>query len=405
MAPTRNNRGVAHENGAIESPHGHLKQRCRGRAAAARLARLRRPRRLSPLRRRARRPHATPATRKRIDAERAALQPLPTARTDDYEEAIVTVTSSGGFMLRKVFYTVPSRLIGHRLRVRLYDDRLECFLGATRADDPAARPRPCRAASTAMSSTTATSSMPCGASRWRCSTSSTATSSSRATPIRAPSRRCWRRLPRTRGLPHHGRAAGAGPRAGLRGRTRRRARRRARRRRLPDLAALRARFAPDPAALPDVTVALTPLIAYDELAPSRRSGGAGMKRPIPSTPPASTLLLTELRLPAIKQIWPRFAEQRRQGGLAGRPLPRRAGRARDRRARPAPHRAPSRRSPAAARQDPRHLRLRRRADGLQGPGHGARRRRQLAREGRQPAPVRPARRRKSPSGGRPRPRP
>jgi hypothetical protein len=34
--------------------------------------------------------------------------------------------------LRKVFYSVPSRLIGHRLRVRLYDDRLECFQGATR---------------------------------------------------------------------------------------------------------------------------------------------------------------------------------------------------------------------------------------------------------------------------------
>jgi hypothetical protein len=29
------------------------------------------------------------------------------------------------------FYTVPSRLIGHRLRVRIHDDRLECFLGAT----------------------------------------------------------------------------------------------------------------------------------------------------------------------------------------------------------------------------------------------------------------------------------
>ena len=35
------------------------------------------------------------------------------------------VTSSGGFTLRKVFYTVPSRLIGHQLRVRLYDDRLD----------------------------------------------------------------------------------------------------------------------------------------------------------------------------------------------------------------------------------------------------------------------------------------
>jgi hypothetical protein len=30
-----------------------------------------------------------------------------------------------------VFYSVPPRLIGHRLRVRLYDDRLECFLGST----------------------------------------------------------------------------------------------------------------------------------------------------------------------------------------------------------------------------------------------------------------------------------
>jgi transposase InsO family protein len=26
MEPTRNNRGVAHVNGSIESPHGHLKQ-------------------------------------------------------------------------------------------------------------------------------------------------------------------------------------------------------------------------------------------------------------------------------------------------------------------------------------------------------------------------------------------
>jgi hypothetical protein len=30
-----------------------------------------------------------------------------------------------------VFYTVPSRLIGHRLRVRLYDDRLDIFVGGT----------------------------------------------------------------------------------------------------------------------------------------------------------------------------------------------------------------------------------------------------------------------------------
>ena len=68
---------------------------------------------------------------KRIEAERALLQPLPAQRTSDYEETRVYVSSTGGFVLRKVFYTVPSRLIGHRLRVRLYDDRLELFLGNT----------------------------------------------------------------------------------------------------------------------------------------------------------------------------------------------------------------------------------------------------------------------------------
>src|ERR1700759_3585087 len=38
-----------------------------------------------------------------------------------------------GFVLCKVFYTVPSRLIGFRMRVRLYDDRLECFVGQSLA--------------------------------------------------------------------------------------------------------------------------------------------------------------------------------------------------------------------------------------------------------------------------------
>src|SRR4051794_41258101 len=65
------------------------------------------------------------------DLERPALKELPPRRTTDYEETIVIVTSSSGFSLKKVFYSVPLRLIGHRLRVRLYDDRLECFLGAT----------------------------------------------------------------------------------------------------------------------------------------------------------------------------------------------------------------------------------------------------------------------------------
>jgi hypothetical protein len=130
MQPTRNNRGVAHENGAIESAHGHLKKAAsdallmRGLADFDDLASYRRF--IDEI---VSRKNAHNA--KRIETERPALQRLPGQRTCDHEEMVVTVTSSGGFTLRKVFYTVPSRLIGHRLRVRLYDDRLDVFIGAT----------------------------------------------------------------------------------------------------------------------------------------------------------------------------------------------------------------------------------------------------------------------------------
>jgi hypothetical protein len=43
----------------------------------------------------------------------------------------VRVTSSGGFVLRKVFCTVPSRLIGHHFTGRVCDDRIDLFPGAS----------------------------------------------------------------------------------------------------------------------------------------------------------------------------------------------------------------------------------------------------------------------------------
>jgi transposase InsO family protein len=131
MEPTRNNRGVAHENGGIESAHGHLKHSIRdallmrGTMDFEDLGAYR-----SFIDEIIGRKNARNI--KRIDAERTVLQALPDTRTADYEEELVYVTSSGGFVLRKVFYTVPSRLIRHRLRSRLYDDRVELFVGGTR---------------------------------------------------------------------------------------------------------------------------------------------------------------------------------------------------------------------------------------------------------------------------------
>lgn len=133
MEPTRNTRGIAHENGSIESRHGHLKARLgqalllRGSSDFETVEDWRRFVAQVVARHNAKR-------REQVALERAKLQPLPDRRSCDYDEARVRVTSTSGFVFRKVFYTVPSRLIGFELNLRAYDDRLDLFLGTTRID-------------------------------------------------------------------------------------------------------------------------------------------------------------------------------------------------------------------------------------------------------------------------------
>lgn len=85
MEPSRNNRGVAHENGTIESSHDHLKRTIadalllRGTADFDDLVAYRGFIDEIVSRRNIR-------NAKRIDQERATLQALPDRRTSDYEE-------------------------------------------------------------------------------------------------------------------------------------------------------------------------------------------------------------------------------------------------------------------------------------------------------------------------------
>lgn len=130
MTATRNNPGVAHENGSIESPHGHLKRRIeqrlslRGSADFDSLADYRHflDTVVASIHRR---------NRARIAAERAVLKPPPCTRGVDYSETIVRVTSSSTITLRHELYSVPARLIGERLRVHVYDDRLVLYHGGS----------------------------------------------------------------------------------------------------------------------------------------------------------------------------------------------------------------------------------------------------------------------------------
>jgi hypothetical protein len=127
MAGTRNNPGQSHENGSVESSHRYLKEAVdqalllrghrdfEGRAAYETFVR-------EAVMRRNRRNAAA------FRIEREQLLDLPLRRTTDFVEEEARVTRCGTFTVRGILYSAPSRLIGHRLKVRLYSDRLDCYL-------------------------------------------------------------------------------------------------------------------------------------------------------------------------------------------------------------------------------------------------------------------------------------
>ena len=143
-SPTRNTVGVAHENGAVESPNGHLKEqldqelRLRGSRDFATVDAYRTL--VAEIVARANAPRAAAFV-----VEQAALAPLPRFPGVTWTEALGTVSRLSLITVLGIAYMVPSRLIRHRLVVRIYDDRLEFFSGhqfvhrGERSHDPSRR--------------------------------------------------------------------------------------------------------------------------------------------------------------------------------------------------------------------------------------------------------------------------
>jgi hypothetical protein len=127
LQPTRNNLGIAHENGSIESPHGYFKRRLE-----------------QALRLRGSYDFLSVATyqafiqevidtlnakcSERFMEEQSHLQSLPKYRYPDYEVLSIRVSINSTIMVRCILYSVPSQLIGERLTIHLYADRLVGYL-------------------------------------------------------------------------------------------------------------------------------------------------------------------------------------------------------------------------------------------------------------------------------------
>lgn len=128
LRSTRNNTGIAHENGAIEAPHGYFKRRLvqqlylRGsfdfatvKAYAVFIAAV-----VEKLNAKCSQKFAT---------EQSQLQPLPPYRFAEYDLLSVRVSCRATVDIKSVLYTVPERLVGRQLTVHLYHNRWVGYLG------------------------------------------------------------------------------------------------------------------------------------------------------------------------------------------------------------------------------------------------------------------------------------
>src|SRR5437016_6461131 len=131
MQPTWNNQGVAHENGDVEQSHHRFKQ------AVDQALRVRSSRDFAT---RAAYEHflqnlihkRNQTRREKFSAEKATLHPLPSRELAPCKELRVVVSQFSTITVATNRYSVPSRLMGTTILVRVRSEHLEGYVGTTR---------------------------------------------------------------------------------------------------------------------------------------------------------------------------------------------------------------------------------------------------------------------------------
>lgn len=132
MQPTWNNTGIAHENGDVEQSHHRFKeavdQALRARGSRDFASRPDYDHFLQVL------VHNRNLTRAALfTAERATLRPLPAAQLAPCKELRVRVSRFSTMAVLGNLYSVPSRLIGTSVLIRVRAETLEGYVGTSRA--------------------------------------------------------------------------------------------------------------------------------------------------------------------------------------------------------------------------------------------------------------------------------
>jgi transcriptional regulator with XRE-family HTH domain len=130
MRSTRNNKGKKHENGSVESSHGHLKNRI------AQELLLRGSNHFDSVAEYEKWIHKIVQSynirhSKNFEIEKQSLQVLPENKTLDYEIKSVKVTGLSILIIKSMKYSTPSQFSGHTLTLHIYQHKIDCYLGST----------------------------------------------------------------------------------------------------------------------------------------------------------------------------------------------------------------------------------------------------------------------------------
>jgi hypothetical protein len=128
LYPVTINVACPHEHGDVESQNGHLKRRIKQHLL------LRGSRDfeheadydqfLEAVMEKANKPRL-----QRLAEDLAAMAPLPPSALSEYQEVDARVGKHSTIRVKKITYSVPSRLIGQRLRVQVHESVLKLYLG------------------------------------------------------------------------------------------------------------------------------------------------------------------------------------------------------------------------------------------------------------------------------------
>lgn len=130
MEPTRNNKGQKHENGSVESAHGHIKNRI---AQELILRGSNNFKSVSEYEAWVQKIVISHNKRNSIDfdTEKLSLQPLPNYRTSDYEIKSAKISNLSTVHIKHMIYSVPSNFTGHTLTFHIYQNIIKAYLGGS----------------------------------------------------------------------------------------------------------------------------------------------------------------------------------------------------------------------------------------------------------------------------------